>query len=245
MTYRKNFCKIFLLIVLVSLSIQQLSAVSTAKRITTSTSKRVTTFKSTTLRPTKKSTSIPRPTTVKTATSRPTSLPPSKPTTTTATTATKSNLISGSYQSDSISLSWKGNSNFTNFTMRNTNMQSGNYFAFGLSFDQNMGNDDVAVCQVNSDGSVSVNHYYNGAIGSSSLLSSSNPTVGFSNIVTSIKNGVASCSFTRANSLSSVSNYFNQNNQYYLLTAIGPLSSGTIRYHYSGANSSSNLISFQ
>jgi hypothetical protein len=37
---------------------------------------------------------------------------------------------------------------------------------------------------------------------------------------------VTSCSFTRANSLSSVNNYFDQNNQYYLLTASGSLSSG-------------------
>jgi hypothetical protein len=81
------------------------------------------------------------------------------------------------------------------------------------------------VCQVNSNGAVSVSHYYNGAQGVSSLLSSSNPTVGFSNIVTSIQNGVATCNFTRANSLPTVTNYFNQNSQYYLLSATGPLSS--------------------
>ena len=82
------------------------------------------------------------------------------------------------------------------------------------------------MCQVNANGGVSVNHYYNVRIGSSSLLSSTNPTVGFSNIATSSLNGVTSCSFTRANSLSSVNNYFDQNNQYYLLTASGSLSSG-------------------
>ena len=84
------------------------------------------------------------------------------------------------------------------------------------------GNDDVAVCQVNSNGSISLRHNYNGD-SSSNLLLSSNPTVGFSNIVTSFQNGVATCNFTRANSLPAVTNYLNQNSQYYLLSATGPL----------------------
>ena len=91
------------------------------------------------------------------------------------------------------------------------------------------GNDDVAVCQVNADGSLSLKHYYNKGH-SSNLLLSSNPTVGFSSIVTSYSNGNITCSFVRANSMSSVANYFDLNSQYFLLTASGPLSSSGNMY---------------
>ncbi len=86
-------------------------------------------------------------------------------------------------------------------------------------------NDDVALCQVNSDGRVSLYHNYN-LHGNSLLLLSTNPTVGFSDIVTTYTNGVASCSFTRINYMSNVPNYFDINNQYYILTASGPVISG-------------------
>ena len=86
----------------------------------------------------------------------------------------------------------------------------------------------MAVCQVNSNGTVSLYHYYNpGGRSPSTLLSNSNPTVGFSNIVTSLKNGVAQCSFTRQNYLPDVNNYLDISNQYYILTAYGNLDSIT------------------
>ena len=91
------------------------------------------------------------------------------------------------------------------------------------------GDDNVAVCQVNSDGTVSLYHYYNpGGHSPSKLLSDSNPTVGFSNIVTSLMNGVAQCSFTRQNYLPDVNNYLDISKQYYILTATGPLNSSLI-----------------
>jgi hypothetical protein len=60
---------------------------------------------------------------------------------------------------------------------------------------------------------------------------STNPTVGFSNIATSYKNGIATCSFTRAIKMPSVTNYFDASQSYYILAAIGPLQSGKISYH--------------
>ena len=98
------------------------------------------------------------------------------------------------------------------------------YFAFGLSTDQDMGNDDVAVCQLNSNGSVNLYHYYNDGK-SSSLLSSSDPILGFSNITTTVNNGKPTCSFTRAKTIPGVSKYFDLNNQYYIITASGSVSS--------------------
>ncbi len=85
----------------------------------------------------------------------------------------------------------------------------------------------MAVCQVNSDGSLILRHYYN-KVHSPNFLLSSNPTVGFSNIATSYSNGVIVCSFVRANTMPGVTNYYDQNSQYYILTASGPLMSGNI-----------------
>ena len=80
------------------------------------------------------------------------------------------------------------------------------------------------MCQVTSSGTISLKHYYNSGY-SSALLLSSNPTVGFSNIVTSYVNGIATCSFTRAIKMTSVTNYFDLSTSYYILTAYGPLRS--------------------
>ena len=88
----------------------------------------------------------------------------------------------------------------------------------------------MAVCQVNADGTVSLRHYYNGN-DVSTLLVASNPTIGFSRIVTSFVDGKAKCDFTRSNSLTSEKKYYNQNGQYYLLSAFGSLdSSGLLNF---------------
>ncbi len=80
---------------------------------------------------------------------------------------------------------------------------------------------------MNSDGTVNLFHNYNieGENDNldSVLLLETNPTVGFSNIVTSYINGVATCSFTRINYMPNVPNYLDINNKYYILTANGPL----------------------
>jgi len=49
-------------------------------------------------------------------------------------------IINGNYVSSIASLSWTGNSDSTNFSMTMSNLNSGNYFAFGLSYDQLMVN---------------------------------------------------------------------------------------------------------
>ena len=99
------------------------------------------------------------------------------------------------------------------------------YIAFGLSTDQEMGNDDVAVCQLNSDGSVHLYHYYNECLYAPRYLSSSDAIVCFSNITTSVSDGNPTCSFNRAKTMPGVPNYFDVNNQYYILTASGSVSS--------------------
>ena len=70
---------------------------------------------------------------------------------------------------------------------------------------------------------------------------SSNPSVGFTNAVTSYSNNVLTCSFTRSKTFSGFSNFFDLNNQYYLLTSSGSLSSGGITRHTSAQSSSSTF----
>ena len=53
------------------------------------------------------------------------------------------------------------------------------------------------------------------------LLDSNNPSIGLSNQNTSLSNGWLTCSFTRLKSNNLVANYFDLNNQYYILAAYG------------------------
>jgi len=100
------------------------------------------------------------------------------------------------------------------------------------------------LCQVNNDNTVSLYHFYNNGTISSSLLLISNPTIGFSNIVTSYENGVATCSFTRAVNMSDITNYFDLSKSYYILAAYGPLKSGLPSFH-TFYQSSSSMFNFQ
>lgn len=164
-------------------------------------------------------------------------------------------LYSQKYEIDSVKICWTDNGDSTNVTMINKMNANTNWFAFGLSCDQSMGDDDVAICQVNSDNSVSLFHYYNMPHIPPTLLLNTNPTIGFSNIKTSYENDILTCSFTRQLNMPNVTHYFdlNNNKKYYILAAYGPIFSGLISYHsfrepsltkYSFQNVSKQFISF-
>ena len=87
-------------------------------------------------------------------------------------------------------------------------------------------------------------HYYNSGKFTPSLLLSTNPTVGFSNIVTSYENGVATCSFTRTLTMPSVTNYFDLNKSYYILAAYGPVKSDLPGFH-TFYKSSTSMFTFK
>ena len=84
------------------------------------------------------------------------------------------------------------------------------------------------MCKMNSAGQGSVEHYRNTGKSTPVYLSSTDKIVGFSNIAVSVVNGQVVCSFRRAKSVSSVTNYFDvkTNPSYYILTATGSLSGG-------------------
>ena len=93
------------------------------------------------------------------------------------------------------------------------------------------------MCKFHSNGTVGLTRYYNN--GKSPTADSE---TGFTNITTSYVNNVLKCSFTRAKAISSVTNSFDLNNQYYLLTAYGLLStSETLTRHINKIASSSQF----
>ena len=76
------------------------------------------------------------------------------------------------------------------------------------------------------------------------MLLSTDERIGFSNIVTSYENGLATCSFTRAVNMSDITNYFDLSKSYYILAAYGPLKSGLPSFH-TFYQSSSSMFNFQ
>ena len=98
------------------------------------------------------------------------------------------------------------------------------WYAIGFSKDQDMGDDDVAMCIVKT-GLGTVEHYRNpNDMDPSQLLSSANRSIGFSNLIVVYANGVLTCSFTRQKRMDNVPGYFDLANSYYLLSATGTLS---------------------
>ena len=136
-------------------------------------------------------------------------------------------LTSGLYDTSRFSLKYTENADSHDFVITSkTGVTSNVYHAFGLSYDfDKMGDDDVAMCKMNSAGTGAVEHYRNTGKSTPTYLSSSNPTVGFSNIVVTVVNGQLVCSFSRLKSMSNVANYFDikTSPSFYILTATGTL----------------------
>lgn len=147
---------------------------------------------------------------------------------TTMSTSTKTTVsnITDSYQDGSIEIKWTNNGiDSTNFTITCESMNQNSYCAFGLSNDQFMGNDNIAVCKI-SNGVVQLMHLYSTEEVRPEYLSATNEAIGFSNIVTSLTNNAVKCLFTRAKTMTGVQNYFNLTKQYYILTSSGVVLDG-------------------
>ncbi|XP_063340996.1 putative ferric-chelate reductase 1 [Pelmatolapia mariae] len=110
------------------------------------------------------------------------------------------------------------------------------YIAFGFSADQIMGNDDIYVCGVNSNGQAGVQHMYS----TGRSRPETRPLGNVYNVTTSVQNGVISCSFTTTNVIS-IQGTSGFNQSYYLLFVHGPTSNGQIKFH-TGDFSSSKAI---
>ncbi|XP_053198351.1 putative ferric-chelate reductase 1 [Scomber japonicus] len=103
---------------------------------------------------------------------------------------------------------------------------SDGYISFGFSDDQRMGNDDIYICGIGSNGLVQLQH----AISTGKTAPQILPLGNVSDVVASVHGMVISCSFTSMNPISTQrTSGFNM--AYYLMYAYGPSSNGLIQFH--------------
>uniref|UniRef100_A0A3P9CNZ5 DOMON domain-containing protein n=1 Tax=Maylandia zebra TaxID=106582 RepID=A0A3P9CNZ5_9CICH len=95
------------------------------------------------------------------------------------------------------------------------------YVAFGFSDDQKMGNDDIYVCGMNSNGQVGVQHMYSTGRTTPQVVALGNVY----NITTSLQNNVISCSFTTTEIIS-IQGTSGFSQSYYFMFVCGPSSNG-------------------
>ncbi|XP_035515663.1 putative ferric-chelate reductase 1, partial [Morone saxatilis] len=103
---------------------------------------------------------------------------------------------------------------------------SDGYISFGFSDDQMMGNDDIYICGIGSDGLVQVQH----AFSTGRTTPQAFPPDNVSDVRASVQDTVISCSFTSMNTLST-QRTTGFNKTYYLIFAHGPSSNGQIQIH--------------
>ncbi|XP_056219798.1 putative ferric-chelate reductase 1 isoform X2 [Seriola aureovittata] len=103
---------------------------------------------------------------------------------------------------------------------------SDGYVSFGFSDDQMMGNDDIYVCGVGSDGLVRLQRVFSTGRTTPQAV----PLGNVSELTVSAEDRVISCCFTSMNSISTQRST-GLKNSYYLLFAHGPSSRGQIQFH--------------
>ncbi|XP_029385533.1 putative ferric-chelate reductase 1 [Echeneis naucrates] len=103
---------------------------------------------------------------------------------------------------------------------------SDGYVSFGLSDDQLMGNDDIYICGIGSNGLVALQHAYSTGRTTPQAV----PLGNVSEVRVSAQDGVISCSFTSMNSISThrTSGF---DKTYYLMLVHGPSRNGQIQHH--------------
>lgn len=82
-----------------------------------------------------------------------------------------------------------------------------------------MGNDNSIICKSSGD----VGHYYNPVHETPYLLSSENPTIGLNDNSVTLNNSIITCKFKRLKRDETIENYFDLNETYYILAALGTL----------------------
>ncbi|KAM8930631.1 putative ferric-chelate reductase 1 [Pelodytes ibericus] len=107
---------------------------------------------------------------------------------------------------------------------------SDGYVGIGFSDDQIMGNDDIYICGMKSDGSIGIQHLYSEGRSRPKTLDLINVEISLA----SFTSGVIQCSFISRNNISTQSplkQARSANSSYYILMAYGASNNGEIRYH--------------
>ncbi|CAF1256178.1 unnamed protein product [Adineta ricciae] len=162
-------------------------------------------------------------------------------TTTVTTTATSTETVTTTKSISSVQISWTYNDGVTIVRMRMNDLKTSQWFALGLSLDQNMGEDHVFMCRHLADGSVLLDRRINPSGHSPPVSAStiSNPGGTFNVTLQKVEDGTTYCEFTLSNFVTSgrrrrdiVS--LSQATPYYPLIAMGDLdSSNEIMQHKS------------
>nr|XP_057916657.1 putative ferric-chelate reductase 1 isoform X2 [Doryrhamphus excisus] len=113
---------------------------------------------------------------------------------------------------------------------------SDGYIAFGFSDDLTMGNDDIYVCGKASDGLLRLQHAFSTGRERPLIL----PLGNISDVRTSMRDGVISCSFISFNPVSTQRNTA-FNTSYHLMFAYGPSSNGQMGFHTSTLTSANKV----
>ncbi|KAG7526021.1 hypothetical protein JOB18_035760 [Solea senegalensis] len=103
---------------------------------------------------------------------------------------------------------------------------SDGYISFGFSDDQMMGNDDIYICGICSDGQVWLHH----AFSTGRTTPQASPLGNVSDVRASVQDTVISCSFTSRNIISTQRTK-GIDKAYHLMFAHGPCSNGRIHHH--------------
>jgi hypothetical protein len=124
------------------------------------------------------------------------------------------------YQNGVWTVMYTVNGDKTDFQFTTT-LPSGDdkWSALAFSNDNKMGEDNACVCK--SSPVSSVQHYYTNGNSGISLVDAANPSIGLTNIKVVYNNGMLNCSFTRMNTMSDNSKYYDTKKSYYILTATG------------------------
>jgi hypothetical protein len=140
--------------------------------------------------------------------------------------AFKSVSTEGGFFAENWKLTFSDNGNKTDFIFK-TIIDSPNdiWTAFALSTNKAMGSDNILICKYTDATKSSVEHYW--SVGYNiQVLDILNETIGISNTKISYEDGVLTCSFSRDKYAEYIDNYFDTNNDHYVLFAHGADSNG-------------------
>lgn len=148
-------------------------------------------------------------------------------TTTPASTTKPVGTYRGSYSANGFFISWVDTPIYTDFVFVGTSMSATTsiWMGMGLSKDQSMGDDDVVVCKLSST-ATNVERYYTTGTTRPGYMNPSNPTLGLSNSNVVYNGSALVCSFRRDKATGGVSQYFDINNDYFILVARGATNAG-------------------
>jgi hypothetical protein len=125
---------------------------------------------------------------------------------------------------------WSDSQLSTNFELSAKLPLKDAWLGIGFSNHNSMG-DNCAVLCLFTNNTGDVQHMYSNGKSTPVVLTKNDPNIGINNIKVSVENGEMTCSFTRIKMNSNVTNYFDLNIEYFLLTAYGPYSPSYIGYH--------------